>query len=439
MVVTTSFLQWTPGYEDIGTYNVRVFATDAGGLTDYDDVRIQVNAPPTVSCEPLFYAYEGETLRFTVHASDPNDDELLWECYVPSGGAQGSLPNGAAFDPVTREFTWTPTHSQSGHFYITFKAHDSLSSASNTTEIVVNCAPEIQYTNDMAWFYGVNEMGTIQIPFVADDPNYDEVTYEIRDMPPGAYMDWVSSTYRVYYNHQYYNVQVYCPAMIWTPYVNQSGTYTVNLTASDGHFVASQLATFTVRDTVYAYPPEIEPIDDMYAKAGSRLYLDVAVNDPEWPEYFTYDVDWNASTPEIDQAPMYGGYDYYNRFIWYPMNEDVGTYDVRIIVTDHWGFTDYEDLRITVTGSPEAHVDVDYYEVNPGQPVQFTLTATDPENDPITWITRNEQNCVVLVGRNQPDSCRGDLLPCHRCLLVDPGSVTIGHLPHRVPGSRWRA
>jgi len=49
---------------------------------------------------------EGELLQFTISASDPDGDSLIYSA--------SNLPQGASFDPDTQTFSWTPDYGQSG-------------------------------------------------------------------------------------------------------------------------------------------------------------------------------------------------------------------------------------------------------------------------------------------------------------------------------------
>jgi hypothetical protein len=61
---------------------------------------------------------EGQTLSFTVSASDQDGDALTYEAT--------NLPPGATFDPNTRTFSWTPTSGQVGTYpNVRFEVIDS--------------------------------------------------------------------------------------------------------------------------------------------------------------------------------------------------------------------------------------------------------------------------------------------------------------------------
>ena len=69
-------------------------------------------------------------LTFTVNATDPDGDDLIYWAT--------DLPLGAVFDYVTRTFSWTPTVNQSGIHSLTFKVRDDLSITSESITITVN-------------------------------------------------------------------------------------------------------------------------------------------------------------------------------------------------------------------------------------------------------------------------------------------------------------
>lgn len=62
---------------------------------------------------------EQSTLSFNVSATDADGDALTY--------ATSSLPLGAAFDPATGTFSWTPSHDQSGSYTLRFQVSDGRS------------------------------------------------------------------------------------------------------------------------------------------------------------------------------------------------------------------------------------------------------------------------------------------------------------------------
>ena len=71
----------------------------------------------------------GSVLTFTVRATDADGDTLIYWA--------SDLPQGAAFDHVTKTFTWTPTKSQIGTYKVTFKVRDATLITAETITITV--------------------------------------------------------------------------------------------------------------------------------------------------------------------------------------------------------------------------------------------------------------------------------------------------------------
>jgi hypothetical protein len=70
----------------------------------------------------------GDEISFVVSAKDPDNDQLQFSA---------DLPEGATLDPVTGEFSWTPTHEQCGIWVFRFCASDGLLSDCEDVQIVV--------------------------------------------------------------------------------------------------------------------------------------------------------------------------------------------------------------------------------------------------------------------------------------------------------------
>ena len=87
------------------------------------------NQPPVLNPIGPRSANEGSPIQIQVSASDPDGNPLN---YSASG-----LPNGAAFDPATRTFSWTPDYTQSGVYPVTFTVSDGTLTDSETVQITV--------------------------------------------------------------------------------------------------------------------------------------------------------------------------------------------------------------------------------------------------------------------------------------------------------------
>lgn len=83
------------------------------------------DSPPTPICGTTLTVNTGDTLAFTVQASDPDAGDLvtLTASGLPSGAAM-SPPLPASGNPVASDFSWTPTAAQLGDYVVTFQAED---------------------------------------------------------------------------------------------------------------------------------------------------------------------------------------------------------------------------------------------------------------------------------------------------------------------------
>ncbi len=136
-------------YINPGMFSVQLTVTNADGTdsefrTNYIQV-VKGNHPPVLTPIPNYTATSGIPLTFTLTGSDLDNDHLTYS-------ADG-LPPGAAFDPATRTFTWTPGESDAGNYLSTFTVSDGTSADSETGRIMVTSVPKIpptaQFTSDV--------------------------------------------------------------------------------------------------------------------------------------------------------------------------------------------------------------------------------------------------------------------------------------------------
>ena len=103
---------------------------------------VPVNHPPILDPIGDKTVQVGATLAFTVSGTDPDGDPLTFSA-TP-------LPN-AAFDPVTRTFSFTPDAAQVGPVNVTFSVSDERGgTASETIAITVTTAPRVTITSPAA-------------------------------------------------------------------------------------------------------------------------------------------------------------------------------------------------------------------------------------------------------------------------------------------------
>lgn len=158
----------------------------------------------------------GTKLTFAVQVNDPAVQVSLSEHNLPS------LPSF-----VNNVFTWTPSASHVGTYECTFTAEYGLLEDSETITVKVNNlnrAPVIAPITSKS----VNEGQALAFTVSASDPDGDTVTCTASGLPSGATFNGTSFQ--------------------WTPSSSQSGSYTVQFTASDGSLTDTESVAITVVD-----------------------------------------------------------------------------------------------------------------------------------------------------------------------------------------------
>ena len=168
----TASLSGTPTNAEVGTHNVVLTVTDAGGLTDTQSFTITVSntndAPTVANAIPDQVATEDMAFSFTFAANTFNDVDV-GDSLTYTSDATGWL----SFDPVTRTFSGTPLNADVGTTTVTVTATDgSGASVSDTFDIVVNNVNDAPVTTDDA--FTVNEGSTTNLDLAFNDTDVDD-------------------------------------------------------------------------------------------------------------------------------------------------------------------------------------------------------------------------------------------------------------------------
>jgi subtilase family serine protease len=127
---------WTPTYDQAGDYPVTFVVADGGGLDDTMDVTLHVrnvNRAPVVAVDNHSVTL-GATLEFAVHATDADAGSTL--TYSAT-----NLPEGAAIDPHTGRFLWTPGPGQAGEYGVALHVWDGEATTSTSIVLAAAIAP----------------------------------------------------------------------------------------------------------------------------------------------------------------------------------------------------------------------------------------------------------------------------------------------------------
>ena len=330
-------------YQDTGlssstTYSYTVTAYDAAGnesgqssTSSATTLSLPVNNPPVLSSIGNKSVNEGQALSFTISATDPDGDTLNYTA--------SNLPYGTIFNESTRTFSWTPTYSQAGTYSnITFQVSDGTDIDSESITITannVNRTPALNPITDIT----VNEGVLITLNPTATDPDGDTLTY--------TYSGWMTSA-------------------IYTTNYTDAGIHTVTVTVSDGTLSDSQNVSVTVNNVNQA--PVLDTISDITVSDGVTITINPTATDQDEDTLtYTY-TGWMTSSSYTTNS------------------NDVGTHTVTVTVSDGT-LTDSQAVTVIVLNSNSEPVldPIADITVNEGATITLSPTATDPDEDALTY------------------------------------------------------
>lgn len=248
----------------------------------------------------------GQTLTFTVTATDPNGDPLTFSA--------AGLPTGATFSNQT--FTWTPTSDQIGAHQVTFTVTDGSSEDSETITITVerqNAAPVLAGIGGK----NVSENQTLTFTIDATDADGDAITYSASGLPTGA--TFTGQTFS------------------WTPGYDQAGSHNVTFVAGDGRAEDSETIAISVVNVNRA--PALAEIGDRSVDENGTLSFTLAAADPDGTA-LTY-----SATGLPTGANLAG-----SSFTWTPTDEQVGSYAITFVASDGEA-ADSETITVAVVST----------------------------------------------------------------------------------------
>ncbi|WP_342304514.1 putative Ig domain-containing protein [Methanolobus sp. ZRKC5] len=351
---STGVFSWIPGYDHKGTYNVEFIAT-ANSLNDSETIVItveNVDRAPELATIGNKAVDENELLSFTISATDPDDETVTYSAT--------NLPDGANLDPSTGEFRWTPDYNDENSYDVEFIAESNSLSDSETIVITVENVdrePELAAIGNKA----VNENELLSFAISATDPDDETVTYNAINLPDGANLNPSTGEFR------------------WTPDYNDENSYDVEFIAESNSLSDSETIVITVENVDRA--PELATISNKAVDENELLSFTISATDPD-DETITYSATTLPDGANLDPST--------GEFRWIPDYNDEGSYYVQFIAESN-SLSDSETIVITVENvdrAPELAT-ISNKAVDENELLSFTISATDPDGETVTYSTTN--------------------------------------------------
>jgi len=336
-----------------GSYPV-TFTVSDGAFSDSETITITVN---NVNHAPVFDAVsdqvvdEGETLEFTLTATDPDGDELTIEA--------DSLPGGAAFNGAT--FSWVTDSEMAGEYDVGFTVSDGDLTNEVTVHITIN---NVNLLPEAIFDYAPGEIYTgdeVQFTDSSSDPDgsIDSWSWDFGDGETSAEQN---------------------PVHIYT----EAGTYTVTMRVTDND---SDSAMMDVEIGVMSsnHAPVFDPIEDQVVDEGETVEFTLTATDPDGDEL----------TIEADSLP--GGASFNGAtFTWVTDYTQAGSYNVMFTVTDG-SLTDSINVGIVMNevAPQEAIENLEDYIVNLNLDKGITNSLTAKLGAAISSLDRGNENAAL--------------------------------------------
>jgi beta propeller repeat protein/parallel beta-helix repeat protein len=312
----------------------------------------------------------GESSTLTADLTENSDGE--------DTSSEGTLPDGVEVNFTSTSGTIdSSANTSDGKATANFTSDEAgvttISAAVDTEEVETtvnvtenNHPPVLATINDQ----NIAEGETLHLVLDATDPDGDSLTYSISSQPPESSFDTSTGTFT------------------WTPRYEQSGSYTVTFTVSDGDLSTSQTITITVENTNRA--PEMQTIGDKSVYEGQTIEFEVEATDPDG-QPLTYSLDMLPPGASFDTAT--------GIFTWTPTYQQSGPNLLTFTVTDG-ELSDSETIHLDVVNVNMAPVlnPVADQSIPEGQMLEFTVEGTDPDGQALTYTAGYSIQDLIQLG-----------------------------------------
>ncbi|MDM9580198.1 putative Ig domain-containing protein [Nostoc sp. GT001] len=340
------------------TFDALLRVRDGQGGQDIQYIKVELlrdnTLPVFTSTTPTANPQVGKTFRYQAQALDSDGDTLIYSLLT-------GAPSGITINSTTGLVTWNPTAAQLGSQEFSIKVIDGKGGeALQKVSLVVNTAapnlapvitstPRTQTQLGNSYYYKIE----------ATDPDGDILTYSLQTAPTGMTIgsDGV---------------------ITWTPTASGFGSHPVVINVSDGSSTKTQSFNLNVTNIAANYAPSITSAPNLITNIERTYEYNLTGSDPD-NDLLLWSLDAAPEGMVIDTQR--------GTLRWQPSSNQIGEHNVKVRLTDAWGLYTGQEFTLTVTGTniPSAIVSNPITRAAQNQLYTYTVIATDPENDPLTF------------------------------------------------------
>jgi hypothetical protein len=238
-----------------------------------------------------------------------------------------------------------------------------LSNIESYTGTVANQPPVL----DPIGSKSVDEGDLLTFTVTGSDPDGDGLAFSASSVPTGASFNPLTRVFN------------------WTPSFGDSGNYSVTFTVTDdGSPAESDTEVVTISVGNVNRPPVLGTIGSRSVDEGSLLSFTVTASDP----------DGDGLTFSASNVPTGANFNPSTRvFSWTPGFGAAGNYNVTFTVTDDGTPAENDSEIVTITvgnvNRPPVLGTISSKSVDEGDLLAFTVTASDPDGDGLTFSASN--------------------------------------------------
>ena len=304
------------------------------------------------------------------------DDVILaWDA---SSGADGyrlfSREQGQSYNYSSPDWEGTATTgtvtglTQGTTYYFVVRAYNAYgeSGDSNEESTTIGSTNQPPVLNSIG-SKSVDEGDLLTFTVTASDPDGDGLTFSASSLPTGASFNPSTRVFS------------------WTPGFGSAGNYNVTFTVTDdGSPAESDSEVVTISVGNINRPPVLGTIGSKSVDEGSLLTFTVTASDP----------DGDGLTFSASNLPTGASFNPSTRvFSWTPGFGSAGNYNVTFTVTDDGSPAESDSEVVTITvgnvNRPPALNPIGSKSVDEGNLLTFTVTASDPDGDGLTFSASN--------------------------------------------------